>query len=879
MAEESTRGITARSVPVAIFGIIATALCVQFFEIIEASGNLLGAHGLPVGAFMVFVPLLALGAGFAALARARFLTRAELLTVFFSILVAAPLASSGFWMMMIGPIGTIPKTAYFEVYDALPDKIWPHSKNILANALAPENEQRLQLRGNVKWELVKYDKLSNTTIPVLENEGQDAESVIRIRVPIVPDGGNFDAGFLPEEPYLLTVLLRPKKLGVDAFYFCRVYFSDKPDFDIEVFATRAPGERNYLYQTGFLRRGMYNLNIPRGTLGPVTIEIGLSGAGRLEVAECEVVSVGALDAIYRGRRLVTESEARALPKPLRHELIVRPDRLMSWAGVKYMLGGFIPWDGWRTPFISWTTFGALIFVAMMCLAAIMRRQWMENERYPMPMTRIPLALLGEEGAGKSPEQGENKDAATASIPFWRNRLVWIGFGLSLFWCLMKGWHAYNTDVPNMNIQIDLSTYLTDPSWGRMWRGEDVRNVTFSMTAILLSLAIFMELNVLFSLALGFFLYRSQLWFVEMTGLSLQQDFPYFRQQQIGAFLVYGLLILVFARKHLFNVAKAIAGRGPLAPDGGARSCRASLATLAACFIGMALWASWNGIPAAGMLVFFVAILLVGLVAMKLRSECGTPMGAFTPVMIVHLIPIAGGMALFGPKGVVFICIASYVIFQYFLFLIPGMQLEMLELGHRFRMPARHILGTLLLGTVGGLLLTGWVHLALGYGVGGDNYTQRWPYMDKGFIMQEYNLALAEANTTLPPEDSAQAAPAAPASSGMQPIHWAYLFGGVVTAILALLRQTFSGFWFHPMGFVVGSTVMMEYAWGSILAAGIIRYITLKIGGAVAVRNKLLPFFVGVFVGAIAAYLVFALISGYLYFYHPSILRKSFGGIF
>lgn len=855
------RGLTARSVLVMLFGILASALCVQFYEIIEASGNAIGAAGLPVAAFMVYVPLLLLAAGFAVLARVRFLTRAESLCVLFSLLIATPLVSSGFWMMLIGPLGTIPKTAYFEVYDALPEKIWPHSGNIVAHALTPENRDTLRIEGGVAWEEVEVEKDRRASIPVLSNSSPDAVSSLRIAVPVIDEGGRFDGGFAPEEPYLITVLLRPEKLGADSSYFCRVYYGDTSEFDVEVFSTREPGEVNYLHRTGFLRRGMYNLTIPPGTEGPVEIEIGLAGTGRLAVAECELLGVGALDAIYRGRRVVTEAEAAALPKPLRHELIVRPDSLFSVAGLQYAVSGFIPWGDWLRPFFSWTSFGAILLLSFIALALIMRRQWIENERYPLPMTRIPVALLGDE---------ERDGQPAPSI--WRNRLVWIGFGLSLFWCLMKGWHAYNTTVPDMRIEVDLSTYFTDASWGRMWKGEEVRNVTFTVTAILLSLAIFMELNVLFSLVLGFFLYRCQYWFGEAAGLTLQQDYPYWRQQQVGAFLAYGLLILFFTRKYLFEVGKAVFGRGRLLGKQEVLSYRGSVGLLAGCVLAMALWASWNGLAVSGMLVFFGAVLLVGLVSMKLRAECGTPLGNFAPVAMVQVIPIAGGMLLFGPKGVMFVCIASYVVFQYIFFLLPGMQLEMLELGTRFRIPSRHILGALLLGSVGGLILGGWVYLALGYGVGGDNYSQRWPYMDKTFIAQDFNQAMAEANVTLLPADS----PLRAAAGGIKPTHWGYIFGAAVTAVLVALRQFFSGFWFHPIGFVIGSSTMMEYVWGSVLAAGIIRYVTLKLGGAVTVRTKLIPFFVGVFLGAIAAHLVFAVISGTLYFYHPALLRKSFG---
>ncbi len=453
--------------------------------------------------------------------------------------------------------------------------------------------------------------------------------------------------------------------------------------------------------------------------------------------------------------------------------------------------------------------------------------------------------------------------------------MWIGFGVALFWCLMKGWNAYNANVPDMNIRIDLSPYFTDPAWGKTWRGEEARNVTFHVTAILLSIAIFMELNVLFSLVLGFALFRLQYLFGEMSGLSAQRDYPYFREQQLGAFLVYGALILLFTRGHLWRTLRSAASGARTDDEQAGLSYRAAWLLLVACFIGMLIWAYVNEIAPTGMIIFYAFILLVGLVAMKLRAECGIVTGWFGPIAVAGIIPMTGGMLLYGPGAVLFICIAAYALFQYMFFMTAGMQMEMMEMGRRYRMPRRDVVGILLLGTVGALLLSGWVHITLGFGVGGDNYQERWPYMDKTFIMHDYNLAIAEANLTLLPADS----PERLAAGGFKPMHAGYAVGGGITLVLTLLRQAFSGFWFHPIGFIVGSSPMLEIAWGSILAAAIIRYTTFRIGGSRAVRTKLMPFFVGVFLGAIAAYLVFGGISTYLHFYHPEVFRRSFGQIF
>jgi hypothetical protein len=82
-------------------------------------------------------------------------------------------------------------------------------------------------------------------------------------------------------------------------------------------------------------------------------------------------------------------------------------------------------------------------------------------------------------------------------------------------------------------------------------------------------------------------------------------------------------------------------------------------------------------------------------------------------------------------------------------------------------------------------------------------------------------------------------------------------------VLAVLRQMFAGFWFHPIGFVLGSAHMLEWAWGSVLVAWCIRAVVLKFGGAATVKEKLFPFFVGVFFGGVVCMLVVFAHNAYL----------------
>jgi hypothetical protein len=865
------RGFTVRSFLVSLFGIVTCTALVQFFECVEGSDAGFGGHALVIPALWIVIAfILASGLCFA-LARFRLLTRAELLVTLFALSLATPLTSSGFWTMMIGAIGTIPKTADFETYDAWPPKLWPHGPNLIENVFREANRSSLITEGTVVWREIEYEERRAVSIPVLENAGPQDRASVRIRVPVASKTNA--EGIVPGEPYLLTVLLRPEDLGPESVYFCRVYY-DKGDaaasgsrdthFALEPFTSRAPGERTLLHRTGFTRRGMYGLTVSETAGSTALIEFGLSGRGRLALADAELMDVGTLDSIYRGRRLISHAALDRLGQIPTTELLVKPERWLSVEGAKFILASYVPWEDWAVPFAAWTSFAFLCLIGAFCIAILMRRQWIDSERYPLPLTRIPLALLGDE-----------ETPARALPPIWANRMMWMGFVIALFWCLMRIWHRYNSDVPDMGIEVQMTPYFTSPMWGKMWYGQDVRNVTFTVTALFVSIAIFMELNVLMSLFLGFFLFRGEYWFGEASGWALKKDFPFFQQQQVGAYIAYALLILFFARKHLWRIL-CRACSGPFS-DRETLGYRAALLTLGLSVAGILGWSHWVGIPVGGVLVFFAFLMMVALVAIKLRCECGTPFSGFTPVNLAMVLPLAGGMLFFGPAGVIFVVFANWIVFQRVFFVLPGMQFELLELGRRFRILPRHVAYTVLLGAVGGLVIGGWAFLSMGYAVGGDNYSQRWPYMDKGFLISDYNTEMARAKTvraSTPGLTDAGEATAWTQAASIGAPALGYIFAAAVTTVLVILRQVFTGFWFHPIGFVVGSTVLMEYIWGSVLVAFVIRAVTLKIGGAVVVREKLLPFFVGVFLASLAAYFIVGIINAYLFYFHPSIIREA-----
>jgi hypothetical protein len=160
-------------------------------------------------------------------------------------------------------------------------------------------------------------------------------------------------------------------------------------------------------------------------------------------------------------------------------------------GVAFLFNAYCPPRDWLVPAVTWGSLLILLLSGFLAINAIMRRQWMEGERYSLPLARIPSMMLGEPGEGQG-------------LPrLWTMRVMWIGVALGLGWGLLRGFHFYNPAVPDTAILVDLKPYFNEASWGHFWD-----HVTFQVTALFVAVAVFVELNVLMSLVVGFFAFRA-----------------------------------------------------------------------------------------------------------------------------------------------------------------------------------------------------------------------------------------------------------------------------------------------------------------------------------------------------------------------------------
>ncbi len=815
-------GITFKSFGILVLLMLLTVGLKQYAEVILSIPHP-AEHTLPLPSLWIFLLFLLVSAGIRKVSGIRLLTRAELLCVFFALMIAGPIMTQGVWHRLLSITATLPKTGDFAKIDALSDRMWPQGPNLLQGIL--REDAVLSSEGELSWKETEVFSGVEQTVPVLRSVRDGAH--VRFVLPTGPDGVRANI------PFMASTLVHASNLSPDSVYYGRIYPDPaRPDLYSVLFQGRALSRPSFMFPSGFARHGSYDLSfLPSSET--VILEFGLSGPGEIMLADPKLVDVSALEYAYRGRRIIDEEEAALLDADALADVVVRPSRMFSMAGLSFILSGYIPIRDWLSTVTAWTLIIVLVLTATFAIAVLLRRQWVDNERYPLPVTYVIDALVGRDG----------------TPPIWKNRIMWTGFGISMFWCLMRGWHFYNPRVPNMEIAVALEPYFAESATLPMWRG-----VTFNVSAIFLSLAMFMELGVLMSIVAGYLIYRLLFFIGALSGMSSYPGYPFPPEQQVGGYLMYGLLIFVFTRKYWARVFKAAWTGDREASEGEAFSYRTALLVLLGCFVGAALWALWVGVNVPGLVVFFAFMVLTGVVAAKIRAECGTPFGYLSPYNGVLIISLLGGLSVFGADVMLVALMCSFMLFVTAFYLIPGAQVELLEMGREHQVVPRHLFYAMLLGVFGGMIIGGWVFLSNAYALGGSSMKYSWAFDLKPWYLYVMNQDLALATQRMTGDVP---------STGMAISTWGYIYAAVGTLILAVLRQVFAGFWFHPVGFMLGSSWFTWYVWGSCLAAWVLRLAVLKIGGAATVRDRLRPFFIGFFIAAVLSQLLFTIHAGFL----------------
>ncbi len=854
IVKKAQQGLTIRALLSAVLAILLTAFIVEYVERFS-SGSPVAENFPPNAAVLAFLFIMGLSSFLYFIHKALRFTKAEMIIVYAAVVLAAPLMTQGLWGRFFGLLAAVPYSQDFKSYESLPRMLWPHGKNLIKDGKFVEGEKNVKHigGGTVDWQTIDRYKKGKWLTPILSNNGS---STNRCAIEFsIPRYKNNQQQLVPGERYLFSMLIRTE--GFTKNSLCFVEMESDGGSRKTVLLSNKESSPTFANPCGFMRIGASPIIIPSDLKSNLIFRVGLQGDGKLAVQDMEFMNVEAIEGLYSGIKLVAERDVKQLDESERGFIAVKPENFLSLKGLKYLLKGFIPWSQWLQPLFAWSLLFGSLFIGLLAVNLIMRKQWAENERLSFPQIIFPAFLLNEEQTA----------AGKIYYSIFRNRFMWFGLIITLPLVLLKGFNSYNPEIPAPVLSFNhLGSLVTNPELKAFLKDVYVSGaIGTGLSFSLLAIALLIDTSVLFSLWTMFFLF--QLWnlFGKIFGWMKFAGYPWTHQQHMGAFLGYALVILFMARKHIADVfrliikGKRVVGCNASVDD--VDTYRVASLLIVIAFAVLAWWGNWTGMGWKTSLIFFGYMFVVGLVSARIRIETGAPFGYIMPYVGMQFVAAAGGFLVFGATGMMVATIASGFMTTANFLLFSATQIEMLELGVRNNVKKSAMSFALLLGLFGAIFIGGYVFLQTGYGVGADNIPYKWAYQQvfyfNNFVTGEADADRAFLAGTL---NSTLAKPFDPIDN----IHAKGMYIGMgITFLLGALRQAFTWFPLQPIGYVLAPSYFMGGFWLSAFLAWLIRVVVLRFGGTHAIRNALVPFVIGMFLACIFSLLFFILFSVYL----------------
>ena len=368
----------------------------------------------------------------------------------------------------------------------------------------------------------------------------------------------------------------------------------------------------------------------------------------------------------------------------------------------------IPWEAWASPLFFWSILAFLFLLASFCMASLIRKQWVENEKFSFPLVTLPL-LLAED-----PEPGR------LAPPLLRSPLFWVAvFGVTVLHTV-RGLHVLYPSVPDITIHWDMWQLLTTNPVNQM------NPIDFWIYPLVIGISYLLSAEVCFSLWFFHLFYKGEILVGAVYNLDMPGPVGGYSYKQFHSLQAFGggVALLVWtawaARGHIADVwEKATNGsRAAQIDDSGElMSHRATLFGLILSYVGIGVFLYAAGLNLVLILLSLLTLTLGLVVISWVVCQAGLLFMA-QPYGTVDVIAGTVGTAPFKVP-------ALYTLFRWenmFLFdtremLAPSL-LEAAKVAEDRRGDMRRLLGAMVL-----VIALGWV-VSL--------YASLWlPYMNGG----------------------------------------------------------------------------------------------------------------------------------------------------
>ena len=112
-------------------------------------------------------------------------------------------------------------------------------------------------------------------------------------------------------------------------------------------------------------------------------------------------------------------------------------------------GDPIPWRAWVKPIVGWSAFVLIFYFVTICWTVLLRKQWVEHERFTFPIVQLPQEMF------QSPSGGGLLNR------FFKSRLMWFGFALPVILHGLRGLNSYFPAFPRPPLDFPIAQFFTE----------------------------------------------------------------------------------------------------------------------------------------------------------------------------------------------------------------------------------------------------------------------------------------------------------------------------------------------------------------------------------------------------------------------------------
>ncbi len=469
----------------------------------------------------------------------------------------------------------------------------------------------------------------------------------------------------------------------------------------------------------------------------------------------------------------------------------------------------LPYGHWVEPLLWWAILLLALFVVMVGVAVILRRQWLERERLAYPLAQVGLALI-------------RGDTATSRVNgFFKSKAAWIGMAVPLIAGSMGALRNYGLPV------APPTTYWNFDVFGTL--------TALKISYSLLGFCYFIDTRIAASLWIFYLLARLQMSVLKSIGLKTDQVILYGAESPLlgwagfGALLCMVIVGLYMARAHLGNVAAKALGRAPEVDDGDEiLSYRNAVLGTAGGLAVITAWFWIMGTPLWIAALFTVVVVLVFIGITRIIVEAGVatlraPMTA--PDFVIYGL----GSSLVTAPGVANLSIAYVWCSEVRAFVMAVCANALRLIQEMERGSRRTVFWAIILALGIGTLGATWITLSSAYRHGGINLG--------GYFFNAMNLrAFGGAERAL--------------EAGANWMGHTFMVGGaVLMGLLMWARQRLPWWPLHPIGFPISHSELMTHIGFNAFLAWTVKLLVLRLGGPNLYQRTQI-FFLGLIAGQV-----------------------------